>query len=166
MPNAFFQGEKFFKGASPPPHPLGYGPMGYMCPITWSSVGCKTWKSVAVPRSNSLPNSCKAFAHFGQVYLMRLIFVKKLVCQIFLNGQRLIYVAGNCNENRKNFMSQRNLLSLQMNHKLEARFDLNLEPTTNYIYWRNFFIFLYFFVHLLKALLTIFFGKVLLFFIL
>jgi len=45
------------------------------------------------------------------------------------------------------------------------RFGLNLKPTTNDVYGRNFWIFLYFFVHLLKALPTFLFGKLLLFFI-
>jgi len=47
---------------------------------------------------------------------MRLIVVK-----ILPFWARLIYVAENCNENRKNFMSQPNLLLLQMeNHKLRV----------------------------------------------
>jgi len=45
------------------------------------------------------------------------------------------------------------------------RFCLNLEQTTNDVYWRNFLIFLYFFVHLLRALPTFLFGKLFLFFI-
>jgi len=45
------------------------------------------------------------------------------------------------------------------------RFCLNLKPTTNDVYWRNFWIFLYFFVRLLRALPTFLFGKLLLFFI-
>jgi len=44
-------------------------------------------------------------------------------------------------------------------------FCLNLKPTTNDVYWRIFCIFLYIFVHFLKALPTFFFGKLLLFFI-
>jgi len=48
-------------------------------PVATGLVLCETWKSIAVPRSIWLPNNCrKAFAHFGQVYLMCLIFVKNL----------------------------------------------------------------------------------------
>ena len=134
MPNAFFQGEKFFKGASPPPHPLGYGPIGYMCPITWSSAVCETWKSIAVPRSNWLPNICpKAFTYFGQVYLMWPIFVKNLL------------ILGNVH-----LCGRMSCLSLihfycSLNHKFEVWFDLILKPTTNTDYcWRHFWIFLLF----------------------
>jgi len=45
------------------------------------------------------------------------------------------------------------------------RFCLNLKPTTNDVFWRIFLIFLYFFVHLLRAPPTLSFGKLLLFFI-
>jgi len=45
------------------------------------------------------------------------------------------------------------------------RFCLNRKPTTNDVYWRNRWIFLYFFVRLLRALPTFLFGKLLLFFI-
>jgi len=44
-------------------------------------------------------------------------------------------------------------------------FCLNLKPTTNDVYWRNFWIFLYFFIQLLRALPTFLFGKLLLLFI-
>jgi len=46
------------------------------------------------------------------------------------------------------------------NHKLEVRIDLNVQPTTNDVYWRNFWIFLYFFVHLLIALPTFSFSEI------
>jgi len=49
------------------------------------------------------------------------------------------------------------------NHKLEVRFDLNMKPTTNDVNWRNFLIFLYFFVHLLRALPTFLFRRLFLF---
>jgi len=42
------------------------------------------------------------------------------------------------------------------------RFCLNLKPTTNDVYWRDFWIFLYFFVYLLRALPTFLFGKLIL----
>jgi len=78
---------------------------------------------------------------------------------------RLINVAENCNENRK--ISCLNLIYFycRQNYKLEVRFDINLKPTTNDVYWRNFWIFLYIFVHLLRALPTFLFGKLVLFFI-
>jgi len=62
-------------------------------------------------------------------------------------------------------MSQPNLLLLQIEPQLEMRSCLNLKPTTNDVYWRNFWIFLCFFVHLLRALPTFLLGKLLLFFI-
>ena len=61
-------------------------------------------------------------------------------------------------------MSQLNFYC-RYNHKLEMRFCLNLKPTTNDVYWRNFWIFLYFFIHFLRGLPTVLFGKLLLFFI-
>jgi len=68
---------------------------------------CETWKSTAVPRSIWLPNNCgEAFAHFGHVYLMRLIFVKH-----FPILGKVDYVAENCHEN---FMFQPNSLLLQI----------------------------------------------------
>jgi len=58
----------FFGGLSPPNPPSGDG-TGRM----WDM------KSIAVPQSIWLPNNCrKAYAHFGQVYPMCLIFVKNL----------------------------------------------------------------------------------------
>jgi len=48
-------------------------------PVVTGLVLCETWKSIAVPRSSWLPNNCrKVFAHFGQVYLICLIFVNNL----------------------------------------------------------------------------------------
>jgi len=44
------------------------------------------------------------------------------------------------------------------------RFCLNFKPTINDVYWRNFGIFLYFFVHFSRALLSVLLGKLLLFF--
>ena len=73
--------------------------------------------------------------HFGQVYLMFLIVVKD-----FLILGKVDLCGGS----------------------YEVRFK---PPTTNYVYWRNFWIFPYWFVHLLRALSTFSFGKVLLFFI-
>jgi len=63
-------------------------------------------------------------------------------------------------------MSRPNLLLLQIEPQAsnEVLF-LNLKPTTNDVYWRNYFIFLYFFVQLLRALPTFLFRKLLLFFI-
>jgi len=56
-----------FGGLNPPNPPCGDGTV------------CETWKSIAVPWSTWLPNNCReAFVHFGQVYLVCLIFVKKL----------------------------------------------------------------------------------------
>jgi len=130
-------------------------------PVATGLAVCETWKSIAVPRSIWLLNNCrKAFAHFGQVYLMCRIFVKK--CPFWA---RLINVAQNCNENR-NF-SCLNLIYFycSLNHKLEMWFCSNLKSTTNDVYWRKFWIFLYFFVHLLRALPIFLFGKLLLFFI-
>jgi len=49
-------------------------------PVATGLAICETWKSIAVPRSIWLPNNCrKAFAHFGHVYLMCLIFVQNLL---------------------------------------------------------------------------------------
>jgi len=46
-------------------------------PVATGLAVCETWKSIAVARSIWVPNNCrKAFAHFGQVYLMCPIFVK------------------------------------------------------------------------------------------
>jgi len=50
------------------------------------------------------------------------------------------------------------------NHMLEVRLGLDLKPTTNDVYCQNFWIF-FTFAHLLRALPTFSFGKVLLFFI-
>ena len=48
-------------------------------PVATGLALCETWKSIAVPRSIWLPNNCcKAFSHFGQVYFMCLICIKKL----------------------------------------------------------------------------------------
>ena len=48
-------------------------------PVATGLAVCETWKSIAVPRSSWLPKNCrKAFACFGQVYLMCLIIVKNL----------------------------------------------------------------------------------------
>jgi len=115
---------------------------------------------MAMPQSIWLPNNFrKAFAHFGHVYLMCLIFVK--ICPFWA---RLINVAENFNENR---ISCLNLIYFycRENHKHEMRFCLNLKLTTNGVYWWNFWIFLYFFVHLLRALPTFLFGKLLLFYV-
>ena len=66
-------------------------------PLATGLAVCETWKSIALPRSSWLPNNCrKAFACFGQVYLMCLIIVN--ICPFWA---RLINVAENCNENRK-----------------------------------------------------------------
>jgi len=66
-------------------------------PVAKGLAVCETWKSIAVPRSIWLPNNCRTvFAHFRQVYLMCLIFVKN--CAFWA---RLINVAVNCNENRR-----------------------------------------------------------------
>jgi len=50
-------------------------------------------------------------------------------------------------------------------HHSHSRNSLNFEPTTNNVYWRNFWSFLYFFVHLLRALPKVLFGKLLWFLI-
>ena len=48
-------------------------------PVTTGLAACETSKSIAVSRSIWLSNNCrKAFAHFGHVNPMCLIFVKKL----------------------------------------------------------------------------------------
>jgi len=51
MSSTFFQGDKNifrrFRRSLPP-----IITNLYMCPITWSSAACETWKSTAVPRSN------------------------------------------------------------------------------------------------------------------
>jgi len=71
---------------------------------------------------------------------------------------RLINGAENCTENRK--ISCLNLIHFycRWNHKLEMRFCLNLKPTINDVYWRNFLFFLHFFVDLLRTS-HIFLGK-------
>jgi len=41
-------------------------------PVATELAVCETWKSIAVSRSTWLPSNCrKAFAHFGQVYLVK-----------------------------------------------------------------------------------------------
>ena len=124
-----------------------------------TSAVCEIWKSIAVPRSNWLPNNCrKAFAHFGQVYLMWLFVVKN--CPFF--WARLLYVAEDCinkNENRKNFISQPNLLLLQIESQAWTDVWFNLQPTNNDVYWRNFFIFCLLFRSFLKCTYHIFVCK-------
>jgi len=72
----------------------------YVCPITLSSTVCEAWKSIALLRSNWLPKNCReAFAHFGQMYFVYLIFVKYL--PIFV---KVDLYAWQFNENRKNCM--------------------------------------------------------------
>jgi len=77
---------------------------------------------------------------------------------------RLINVAESCNKNRK--ISCLNPINFycRYNQKHEMRFCLNLKPIVNDAYWRNFWICLYFFVHLLRARHTFLFGELLLFF--
>jgi len=59
-------------------HCLG-GLARHISPVATRLAVCETWESIVVPRSIWLLNNCrKVFAHFGQVYLMCLIFVKNL----------------------------------------------------------------------------------------
>jgi len=48
-------------------------------------------------------------------------------------------VAENYSENRNNFVFQPNSLLLQI--ELQSKFDLNIKPTTNVVFWWNFWIF-------------------------
>jgi len=130
-------------------------------PVVTGLAVCETWMSIA-PRSIWLPNNCrKAFAHFGQVYLMRLIFVKKIAHfgQGWLMWLKIATKIDKFHVSTEFTFTADGTTSL----KWGSVYTLKRPPMTftGGIFW----IFLYFFVHLLRALPTFLFGKLLLFII-
>jgi len=81
-----FLGRQTFLGGGSGPQPASPLVTGlYMCPITWSSAVRRESQQECRDQTDC-PTDREAFALFGQVYLMCLIFVKNFMGKVDLCG--------------------------------------------------------------------------------